>query len=202
MARPKRGSHCRLKPSAVPVLARVYTDLDAETRWTVVQVDGANGREALILRADDGTRDPERLISVWRGQVIGESRCDACGEEGHSVSSATAQTCTARAGGRLPQGGQRAHEGALGEAAGGGGGDGGGADPAGARALGRGDLVIDDGLREAARIEVRDAVKIEMVEHLRKIITRRELLGPAGGITPEVKALLEDILREYLEGRS
>lgn len=92
MARPKRGSHCKLKPRALPTLARVYQGLDAETRWTVEQVDAGYGREALVLAAEDG-----RHIIAWRSQVVGEPRCEYCGEEGHTGGTATAKTCAARA---------------------------------------------------------------------------------------------------------
>jgi hypothetical protein len=91
MARPIRGSHCRLKARALPTLARVYSNIDAETRWTVEQVDAGYGREALVLSAEG------RTIIAWRSQVTGEPRCQYCQAEGHSGSTGTAKTCVARA---------------------------------------------------------------------------------------------------------
>lgn len=119
MSRPVTETHARLRRSTLTQVRTQYPDVDAEALWCVEAVNGGYGRDALHLRmvggpcdrcqacmADHDTDRPggktegktcgqhlARTIVVWRGQVVGVPRCEYCGREGHTKSTATGKDC-------------------------------------------------------------------------------------------------------------
>lgn len=99
MSRPQTGFHVRLRPAALAEVRQTYPTVGEKQLWRTEIVNGGYGRDALhLVEVASYTAAPSAMrIVVWRGQVVGEPRCEYCGMEGHTKTTGTAANCATRA---------------------------------------------------------------------------------------------------------